>query len=268
MSVKTLAEESDVYPIGTPEYVYRFVLRLLHDLKATRVLDCPAGQGAFTARLLDAGFDATAGDIRPEQFKLTRRLECRYTDLNASLPFANDAFSAAVCLNGMHRIWARGRAISEFARVLTPGGSLILTNVNNVNLTHRLMALACGSLNYNTNGPPYGFIPDAEIPAAWYRAPLTIAGVVRIARNVGFDVERIVAIRWSRACIAVAPLAGVAWGLSVLLPRRVRQHVSWRESNGIPSLFGDYLAIVLRKASPMVNRQQAALCDAPCLGTS
>lgn len=233
--------------IGTPEYVYGFVLRLLREFGVRRVLDCPAGHGAFTARLVDSGFEVQASDILPENFELHGQVECKFADLNDSMPYDSGSFSAIVCLNGLHRVWARGRALSEFARVLSPGGYLILTNVNNANLTHRLMALACGSTNYNTHGPPFGFLPTAPNPAAVFRYPQTIADVLQVAEDCELRLNRLTAIRWSRSSTALAPVAAVSWALAMCLPKRVRARVNISESNSVPSLFGDYLAIVLKK---------------------
>ena len=235
--------------VGTPEYVYDYVLNLLKRHRVHSVLDCPAGHGAFTARLLHHGYDVCAGDINNDQFELSDRVDCRYADMNDRLPYNDASFDAVVCLNGMHRVWARGRALGQFARVLADGGLLIITTVNNVNVIHRMAFLACGSANYNTIGPPHGFLPDAAIPAASYRAPLTIADVVNIGASAGLSVETLGAVNLSWRSVGMAPIAIIAWCLSLCLPRRFYDHCYVKESNGWVGMFADYTAIVLRKAN-------------------
>jgi len=235
--------------IGTPEYVYGHVLNALKEHKVRKVLDCPAGNGAFTIQLINSGFETGACDINNDSFKLGDKVECKYADMNDRLPYADESFDAIVCLNGLHRVWARGRTIGEFARALSTNGTLIITNVNNINLLHRLTYLICGSANYNTLGPPYGFFPNAEVPAAWYRAPLTIAEVVNVGTSAGLSVERIEAISISWKSIALAPLAILAWSLSFLFPKRFHKHCFIKEANSIAGLFSDYVAIVMRKSN-------------------
>lgn len=233
--------------IGTPEYVYDHVLKLLSRHGVETVLDCPAGFGAFSARLSQQGYSVSACDICDEEFELGDLVECKFADLNDRLPYEDNSFEAIVCLNGLHRVWARGRATTEFARVLADGGVLIVTNVNNVNLVHRMSFMACGSANYNTIGPPYGFHPDADNPAACYRAPLTIAEVLSIGASVGLFVESVASLKPSWTSLCLAPIAPLVWCMSFCLPRRFREHCYVGRSNGIAGMFSDYTAITLRK---------------------
>lgn len=233
--------------IGTPEYVYDYVLKILKDLKVKTVLDAPTGNGAFTAKLLEHNFDVSACDILPDRFKLIEQVECKYADMNDRLPYDDDSFQAIVCLNGMHRIWARGRAIGESSRVLVNGGYLIITNANNVNLAHRLAMMGCGSANYNTIGPPYGFLPDANNPAAFYRRSLNIADVINVAGSAALELERIAAVKISLKCVCLAPLSLLSLALSLFLTKKYHEHCYVKESNSLAAMFGDYIAIVLRK---------------------
>ena len=43
-----------------------------------------------------------------------------------ALPFADGAFDRALCLNALHHVPSPARALAEMARVLTPGGRLVL----------------------------------------------------------------------------------------------------------------------------------------------
>lgn len=235
--------------IGTPDHVYAYVLDVLRRRGVQRILDCPAGRGAFTARLIHHGYKVAACDIAPQQWELGNQVECKYADMNERLPFDDGSFDAAVCLNGMHRIWARGRALGEIARVLRAGGILVLTNVNNVNLVHRLAFLACGSANHNTVGPPHGFFPHAETPSAHYRSPLSIASVASIGAAAGLAVDSVSAVNLSVRSLVLAPIAVLVWGLAFCLPAQFHAHCHIKSSNGMAGLFADYTAIVLQKTN-------------------
>jgi SAM-dependent methyltransferase len=116
-----------------------------------KVLDIPAGQGPISQFLHERGWDVTAADIDTGHFKFMDRLPFEKVNLNRSLPFANASFDAVVCANALQRLYNPGGAISEFFRILRPGGHLYI-NVNNyASIERRLRFLFCGSVNTAIN---------------------------------------------------------------------------------------------------------------------
>lgn len=239
-------DDSTPRPIGSPDAAYRVVLDVLQGLSAHTVLDCPAGEGAFAMRLLRAGYEVCCCDILPCQFKLDEIL-CDYCDLNSSVPFGDDQFDVVTCLNGLHRVWARGRAMKEMARVLRPGGKLILTFVNNTNLLHRFTFMATGSSTYNTLGPPHVCLPEAENPAMCHRYPMTVGEVASAIESVGLKLSCLRWIRISRASLLLAPLAPIAWLLRPLAPRNYKKFCQLSVASNAAVLFGDYLLVIATK---------------------
>ena len=233
-------------PIGSPDEAFDVALRILGQLGAKTVLDCPAGEGAFAQQLVGAGYNASCCDIVPAQFKVPN-VCCEFSDLNVELPFDDKQFDAVVCLNGLHRVWARGRAVRELARVLNPGGHLLLTFVNNVNLVHRMMFMVTGSIIYNTIGPPHVCFPEATDPATCYRYPMTIADVASAVRSVGLQIEEIDALRLSKSSMLLSPLALVPLLMRPFLPKNYKRYGCLREATKPQVLFGDYLLVVARR---------------------
>jgi SAM-dependent methyltransferase len=233
-------------PIGSPGAAVDLAFRRLHELGVRSVLDCPAGRGPLAQRLVDAGKDVVAADIFPEQFEVPE-VRCIRADLNESIPLPDGQFEALACLNGLQRVWARGRALREMSRVLRPGGYLLLTFVNNVNLIHRLTFLISGSIVHNTVGPPHVCDPGAEEPAACYRYPMTIANVVSGVTAVGLEVREISAVRLSRASLMLFPLAVLPWVFRGLLPAVYKRFCFVAESSRPAVLFGDYLLVIAQK---------------------
>lgn len=241
--------------IGSPQAAFDVAERYIRTLRPTSVLDCPAGKGAFTARLLKAGCDVTACDILPHQFALHEQCTCHFADMNDSLPLEADTFDCVACLNGIHRIWARGRTLAEFYRVLKPGGTLVLTNVNNSNLMRRALYATVGSTNFHTVGPPHAFFPNTDVPAAWYRAPYTVADICSVAMSAGFAIKALQPVSMSKASILLAPLALPAVIVPPLLPQRYRKHVLPGLANSMAAMFADYLMIVMTKPDSGANGQ-------------
>jgi SAM-dependent methyltransferase len=240
------AQSNGPKTIGSPSAAVEMAFRRLIALKVRSVLDCPSGRGSLTQRLVDAGLEVIAADIAPEQLEVSG-VPCVKADLNQRIPLEDGRFDALACLNGLQRVWARGRALCEMARVLRPGGYLVLTFVNNTNLVHRLTFFLSGSIVHNTVGPPHVSDPKAEDPATCYRYPMTIANVLSGLIAVGLEVKEIKSVQLSRGSLILSPLAVLPWALAPLLPSTYKRFCYLREASRLQILFGDYLLVVARK---------------------
>ena len=126
------------------ERTHRRVLDLFEQFsKRGRLLEIPAGEGALAWQLQKLGYAVTAGDIDPKFFKV-RSIPCVYVDLNRELPFDNDQFEFISCVEGIEHLQDQFRFIRECHRVLRPGGRLILSTPNILNLASRLKFLLSG----------------------------------------------------------------------------------------------------------------------------
>ena len=133
-------KDTELRAIGSPPRAFEIAMEMLQNAGAKKVLDCPAGEGPFSSMLLKDGCEVVAADVCPDQFGL-QEMHCDYVDLNDRLPYADNSFDAVACLNGLQRVWARGRAMKEFARVLRPGGTIVVSFPNNSDIRRRLMFL-------------------------------------------------------------------------------------------------------------------------------
>ena len=107
------------------------------------LLDVPAGEGALAARLIAAGFEVTCCDLYPEIFRLDG-VSIRQGDLNGDLPFDDHSLDYVTCLEGLEHIENPQQAIREFARLLRPGGTVIVSIPNILNIEERLKWLLYG----------------------------------------------------------------------------------------------------------------------------
>jgi SAM-dependent methyltransferase len=119
------------------------VLRVLDPLPRGRILDCPAGEGALTERLVAAGFDVQACDLYDDLFRVDD-VEIRKGDLSGTLPYSSQSFDYIASLEGLEHIDSPPQAFREYRRLLKPNGHLIISVPNIMNVEERLKWLIFG----------------------------------------------------------------------------------------------------------------------------
>jgi len=232
--------------IGSPLGVYKIALEFLKGSGAKKVLDCPAGEGLFAKILLENKFDIVCSDIWPDQFKL-KEIGCDYADLNDKLPYCDDAFDAVTCLNGLQRVWARGRAVRELARVVKPDGYLIISFPNNTDIRRRLLFMMTGSVTWNVIGPPHVCLPEAENPGACFRYPMTLANVLSGISSVGLKCEFIRSTHYTKGAILLSPLILGPKLFSLFSPKRYKDFYEMKRTSTLDALLGAFLVVIAKK---------------------
>ena len=129
-------------PIARPE-IHETVARILSPFPRGKLLDVPAGEGALSARLSEAGFQVQACDLYPEIF-MVGNIDVRRGDLSGCLPYADGEFQFITCLEGLEHIENPHQAVREFARLLAPGGHLVISVPNILNIEERVKWLLNG----------------------------------------------------------------------------------------------------------------------------
>ncbi len=111
------------------------------------VLDVPAGNGLVVDRLNELGHNAIGGDINDAREGFVR------VNMEESFPFKDNSFDAVTCLEGIEHVLDGYRLLSELVRVLRPGGTIIISTPNTMNLYSRWW--------YFLYGYPFQFPPHA-----------------------------------------------------------------------------------------------------------
>lgn len=134
--------DSEAAPLAH-QAIHDTVVGILEKGPRGSLLDVPAGEGALAARLIAAGFAVSCCDLYPEIFRL-KNVPIQQGDLNGELPFADRSFHHVTCLEGLEHIENPQQAIREFARVLRPGGTVIVSVPNILNIEERMKWLLYG----------------------------------------------------------------------------------------------------------------------------
>ena len=109
-----------------------------------RLLDVGCGTGWASRTASDAGTSVVGIDLSHEMIREASRLAAgnnrvRFALADAErLPFGTDAFTAILCTNAFHHYPHPGRAVGEMARVLAPGGRLVIGDASADLMTARI----------------------------------------------------------------------------------------------------------------------------------
>ena len=177
------------------EAIHDTVENILSGRARGRVLDVPAGEGALARRLKDIGFDVACCDLYPEIFRLDG-VEIRSGNLDSRLPYENGEFDYVVCVEGLEHIENPSNAIAEFARLTKPGGRLIVSVPNIMNIEERLKWLVSG---YTSHFKPLSKQKVAEISRefpgmeeiALHVNPIGYSEVRFLLEKYGFEIDGI-----------------------------------------------------------------------------
>ena len=122
------------------------------DWRRAKIADVGAGRGHFCAvvgewlqseKQLDPAEHLFPCDLVPESFQFDG-LSCARTRPDGTLPFADETFDAAISIEVVEHVEDPFRFLRELARIVRPGGRVIVTTPNVLSLTSRLRNLLWG----------------------------------------------------------------------------------------------------------------------------
>jgi SAM-dependent methyltransferase len=124
-------EVNPLIAIETP-----YVEQMVSDLKIGTALDAATGTGRHALRLAQRGIRVTGIDQSPEMLAMARAsatraalaVELHLGSLDDPLPFVEEQFDLVICALALCHVQNLRGAIREFARVLRPGGAVIISD--------------------------------------------------------------------------------------------------------------------------------------------
>lgn len=109
--------------------------------KPLRIFEASGGVAYLSRELADKGHDVTVSNYRLMGLPGVREVEA---DLNVALPFADASFDVVLCREVIEHVESVPHTLREFARVLVPGGRLVLTFPNRLQVRSRIFHLFSG----------------------------------------------------------------------------------------------------------------------------
>lgn len=183
-------------------HVWETVLDCLGNLSGLAVLDAPCGGGAFSREMEKRGAKVVSLDLFAASSEGTPIVRA---DLNKALPFPSSHFDRAVCIEGVEHIENPAFLLRELARVIKPGGRLIMTTPNTQNIRSRIKFLLTGI--------PFWF-GGAAAERYGHISPLSVWQMERFAQKAGFGNLRFRVNRLLGGSRLLSPIFRILGGLS------------------------------------------------------
>ncbi|MFD7008701.1 class I SAM-dependent methyltransferase [Rhodococcus jostii] len=129
---------ASAYDADTENNVYNALyerpatLALVGDVAGSKVLDAGCGSGALSRALVAAGAAVTGVDLSTGLLAIARTrlgpdVPLIRADLNQQLPIRSSTFDVVVASLVMHYVHDWSRPLTEFRRVLVPGGCVVIS---------------------------------------------------------------------------------------------------------------------------------------------
>lgn len=182
------------------EGVHDKVLEIALRLPGSMVFDAPAGHGALTKKLLQAGKSVTAGDIDTDKFMLDSKsdnLELLKLDLTDPAFSVEEAkFDTAICVEGVEHLENQWILTRNLCRILKPGGFLILTTPNILNFRSRVRYFLEGRYEFFKRPLVCG-VSNAHDLDTYHIAPVSYFELQFILEKAGFSIRELHANKYT-----------------------------------------------------------------------
>ena len=130
-------------PRNTERLWYRYAARLLPEGKSGRWVDLGCGQAEFLELAGERGLTGLGLDVEPSNARACYAggRPALVADLNRPLPFRDASLDGASLIEVIEHIVAAEALVAELARVIRPGGWLVMTTPNVAHMTYRWRAV-------------------------------------------------------------------------------------------------------------------------------
>ena len=169
----------------TSPNLHDMVLDILETIPRGKLLDVPAGEGRLSYLMYKRGFNVFAGDIDQHVFRIPN-IPFMKIDLNGQFPIKDSSFESVVCIEGIEHIENSFHLCREFARILKPGGTLILSTPNILSIDSRLRFLLMGQFTFFG-----GYFGDKKNYYSYHINPAAYPQLADALDNSGFMIKKI-----------------------------------------------------------------------------
>lgn len=166
------------------ESAIQFFLKYVADhriaLKSKTVCDLSAGRGFIAHLFEEAGAHVSAYDLFPEQNRhLTSTVQ--HIDLQKPFPIPDESMDMVICCETIEHLPNQFFLFQETARILKPGGTLLLTTPNSSSLRSRFSQFLMESEHYGAAAPnELNAFTSWDGSTSGYFSKLFISGILRL----------------------------------------------------------------------------------------
>ena len=220
------------------------VLGVLESHKPGLLLDIPAGDSPVSTRARELGYHVVGVELFPPPgFSGVQADAC------AALPFADDSFETLISMEGIEHFENQAGFVRECARVLKPGGLMILTTPNVMHLSARFSGFLTAQ-----RAMKRGFINEDQTLRGregerTYHGHAFLIDAIRLRYLMaieGLKLNKLMRGKWSHGSLLMAPMIPLIW-LATRLALRTGKKT--REKEG------------LIPARPQVERELRYIAD-------
>jgi len=197
-------------PKSQKYYVRKYFEEIGSELRGSKVIDIPAGNGATTEILLGAGADVEPFDLFPEYFML-KNIECKRADITDRIPLPDEYADWVNCQEGIEHFSDQLRTFKEINRVLKKKGRLLLTTPSYSNLSAKFSYMLFESETHKQMPPNEIddiWMADNSISNKLYHGHIFMIGLQKLrilAKLSGFRIAEIRYMRLSKGSLALFP---------------------------------------------------------------
>ncbi len=229
--------------------IYDKVLKQISREQPSHILDVGAGQGYFSLRLKQKGYQIEACDYDAENFKCPD-IPFKTADLNTCLPFSDNLFDCTVSIEVVEHIENHFRFISEMIRVTKPDGLIIVTTPNILSLPSRWHFFLYGY----TDCAPIPLNPDRKDYFMQHINPVSLPELLFHFERFGADLVTLTTNRLRRSAfipMLLYPFLNIAIRRKLLRSKYTevfdlhRRHIRWLTT--LANMMGRITIAVARK---------------------
>jgi len=227
------------------------------------LLDVPSGGGPVVDGARAAGFEVFEVDLFP---RADMRGVC--ADACARLPFADGAFDVVLSMEGIEHFEHQAGFVRECARVLRPGGWLILSTPNVLTLSARLTHLFTGHKTLQQ-----GFVNEVATlrgrdGTRLYHGHAFLLDIFRLRyllRIAGLEWKELRGTTFSRGSLVLAPALPFVWGATALATRLARRRLAAAHRPGPDAALERELATLANAPAVLLRKKLIVLARKPAL---
>lgn len=129
------------------------ITELFADAPRGKILDLGCGDGDYSKRLKDLGYDVIAGDIDEKRFRYHKEIKFKHCDITREMPFADNSFDYVLLMEVVEHLRNPFVVISELHRIIKKGGFLTVSTPNILSLKSRARFMFEGAYEYFREAP-------------------------------------------------------------------------------------------------------------------